>query len=108
MVISLLLFTHYVADQLIISEFCIYSATLLQRVFLSLNLYETLSYEGVLVSPELVHNVLPFIQYEGKVPEETRRSEDLDTLCCALCCVLHRKDSTHLMEKTQTLFLQVP
>ena len=71
-----------------------------------MNLYETLSYEGVLVSPELVHNVLPFIQYEGKVPEETRISEDLDT--CVLRCVLHRKDPTHLMEKTQTLFLQVP
>ena len=38
-----------------------------------------LGYEGVLVSPELVHNVLPFTQDEGKVPEETRKSGDVDT-----------------------------
>ena len=37
---------------------------------MSLNLYETLGYEGVLVRPELVHNVLPIAQDEGKVPEE--------------------------------------
>ena len=37
---------------------------------MSLNLYETLGYEGVLVSPELVDDVLPIAQDEGKVPEE--------------------------------------
>ena len=37
---------------------------------MSLNLYEALGYEGVLVSPELVHNVLPLTEDEGKVPEE--------------------------------------
>ena len=37
---------------------------------MSLNLYETLGYEGVLVGPELVHYVLPIAQDEGKVPEE--------------------------------------
>ena len=42
----------------------------MQRVFLSLDLYETLGYEGVLVSPELVDDVLPIAQDEGKVPEE--------------------------------------
>ena len=38
---------------------------LLQRVFLSLYLDKALSYEGVLVSPELVHNVLSFTQDES-------------------------------------------
>ena len=52
--------------QVIISEL----STLLQRVFLSLDLYKALGYKGVLVSPELVHNVLSLTQDEGKVPEE--------------------------------------
>ena len=41
---------------------------LLDRVFLSLYLNEALSYKGILIGPELVHNVLVFSQDEGKVP----------------------------------------
>ena len=41
---------------------------LLDRVFSSLYLNEALSYKGILIGPELVHNVLVFSQDEGKVP----------------------------------------
>ena len=44
------------------------SLLLLDRVFLSLYLNEALSYKGILIGPELVHNVLVFSQDEGKVP----------------------------------------
>ena len=45
---------------------------------MSLDLYETLGYEGVLVSPELVDDVLPIAQDEGKVPEEMLE------VCCTI------------------------
>ena len=61
----MLITTHHDANQVIIQL-----SMLLQRVFLSLDLHEALGDKGVLVSPELVHNVLSLTQDEGKVPEE--------------------------------------
>ena len=77
---------------------------LLERVFLSLYLNEALSYEGVLIGPELVHNVLVFSQDEGKVPGKGNQM----FLVFQEGKLVNWSAMSYLRENTQTLFLQVP
>ena len=77
---------------------------LLDRVFSSLYLNEALSYKGILIGPELVHNVLVFSQDEGKVPGKGNQMflffQELE--------LVNWSAMSYLRENTQTLFLQVP
>ena len=77
---------------------------LLDRVFLSLYLNEALSYEGVLIGPELVHNVLVFSQDVGKVPGKGNQIY----LVFQEGKLVNWSKMSYLRENTQTLFLQVP
>ena len=77
---------------------------LLDRVFLSLYLNEALSYEGILIGPELVHNVLVFSQDVGKVPGKGNQIY----LVFQEGKLVNWSKMSYLRENTQTLFLQVP
>ena len=77
---------------------------LLDRVFLSLYLNEALSYEGILIGPELVHNVLVFSQDVGKVPGKGNQM----FLVFQEGKLVNWSKMSYLRENTQTLFLQVP
>ena len=77
---------------------------LLDRVFLSLYLNEALSYEGILIGPELVHNVLVFSHDEGKVPGKGNQM----FLIFQEVELVNWSAMSYLRENTQTLFLQVP
>ena len=77
---------------------------LLDRVFLSLYLNEALSYEGILIGPELVHNVLVFSQDVGKVPGKGNQM----FLVFQEGKLVNWSTMSYLRENTQTLFLQVP
>ena len=77
---------------------------LLDRVFSSLYLNEALSYEGILIGPELVHNVLVFSQDVGKVPGKGNQM----FLVFQEGKLVNWSKMSYLRENTQTLFLQVP
>ena len=77
---------------------------LLERIFLSLYLNEALSYEGILIGPELVHNVLVFSQDVGKVPGKGNQM----FLVFQEGKLVNWSKMSYLRENTQTLFLQVP
>ena len=77
---------------------------LLERIFLSLYLNEALSYKGILIGPELVHNVLVFSQDEGKVPGKGNQM----FLFFQEVELVNWSAMSYLRENTQTLFLQVP
>ena len=77
---------------------------LLDRVFSSLYLNEALSYKGILIGPELVHNVLVFSQDEGKVPRKGNQM----FLFFQEVELVNWSAMSYLRENTQTLFLQVP
>ena len=77
---------------------------LLERIFLSLYLNEALSYKGILIGPELVHNVLVFSQDEGKVPGKGNQM----FLIFQEVELVNWSAMSYLRENTQTLFLQVP
>ena len=77
---------------------------LLERIFLSLYLNEALSYKGILIGPELVHNVLVFSQDVGKVPGKGNQM----FLVFQEVELVNWSAMSYLRENTQTLFLQVP
>ena len=77
---------------------------LLDRVFSSLYLNEALSYKGILIGPELVHNVLVFSQDVGKVPGKGNQM----FLIFQEVELVNWSAMSYLRENTQTLFLQVP
>ena len=77
---------------------------LLERIFLSLYLNEALSYKGILIGPELVHNVLVFSQDVGKVPGKGNQM----FLVFQEGKLVNWSTMSYLRENTQTLFLQVP
>ena len=71
---------------------------------MSLYLNEALSYEGILIGPELVHNVLVFSQDVGKVPGKGNQM----FLVFQEGKLVNWSKMSYLRENTQTLFLQVP